>query len=602
MNNPGLKKPISNAANQVKRSYGRRGPRVNGAKKTGHEESDQPKQDRKLNQKLVWWYAGTAFPLLAGALGPMANAFSICALVEQWRVTIPPGGTEEHGKNVPDPKWLLVLNCCALASALIANLFLLLNMARRVRFNLGQAVTILGFWMASIMHIVPVSIVSRTSRVHNQALSQAYYYAIFGAAIYQIISYLLCVNVWGAFKKHYKRQFRLTGPQRTLMIQTVVFVAYDWLGALVYANLEGWKFLDAIYWSNLTILTIGLGDLYVPSSTLGRALLFPYALGGVISVGLVVGSVRALMLDRGTAKMRARLTEKIRLKAMNQISNSASQRSVTCQLLGSLGMSRPISSALVHDKENDEPRRMAEFNAMRAVQKSAHRRRKCAAIFISTGIVTFLWTIGAVVFWKTERRQKWTYFESLYFSYTTLMTIGYGDFRPESNSGKPFFVLWSLLAVPSLTILISNMGDTAVKWLKDLTVWVGEVTLRPRKGNSGLKRLKRNMRKWQRPVAEQHRKLEDPEKGSLCDQSQNLKQVHPGLISSDNLTTSERERKYESVLVNPMSQATKLYGRQPPHGETGAALSRHALVTDTSSQNPVVSVFCFHKSRGCMLT
>lgn len=35
----------------------------------------------------------------------MANAFSICALVQSWRVSIPDGGTEAHGDAIPDPKW-----------------------------------------------------------------------------------------------------------------------------------------------------------------------------------------------------------------------------------------------------------------------------------------------------------------------------------------------------------------------------------------------------------------------------------------------------------------------------------------------------------------
>lgn len=89
------------------------------------------------------------------------------------------------------------------------------------------------------------------------------------------------------------------------------------------------------------------------------------------------------------------------------------------------------------------------------------------------------WTMGAFVFYKAEKNQQWTYFESLYFSYTTLLTIGYGDFEPMSNSGKSFFVFWSLLAVPTLTILISNMGDTVVQWVKDCTIWLGEVTVLP---------------------------------------------------------------------------------------------------------------------------
>jgi potassium channel subfamily K, other eukaryote len=43
-------------------------------------------------------------------------------------------------------------------------------------------------------------------------------------------------------------------------------------------------------------------------------------------------------------------------------------------------------------------------------------------------------------------------------------------------------VLWSLLAVPSLTILISNMGDTIIKGFTDLTNWIASLTVLPGEG------------------------------------------------------------------------------------------------------------------------
>jgi hypothetical protein len=52
-----------------------------------------------------WWFASTAFPLIAGTFGPMASAFSICALAVHWRVEIPPGAAEQNGIELPDPKW-----------------------------------------------------------------------------------------------------------------------------------------------------------------------------------------------------------------------------------------------------------------------------------------------------------------------------------------------------------------------------------------------------------------------------------------------------------------------------------------------------------------
>lgn len=66
---------------------------------------------------------------------------------------------------------------------------------------------------------------------------------------------------------------------------------------------------------------------------------------------------------------------------------------------------------------------------------------------------------------------EWTYYEAVYFGFLGLLTIGYGDETPVSNSGKAFFVVWSLLAVPTLTILISDLGDTLVKSFSEATNW-----------------------------------------------------------------------------------------------------------------------------------
>lgn len=45
-----------------------------------------------------------------------------------------------------------------------------------------------------------------------------------------------------------------------------------------------------------------------------------------------------------------------------------------------------------------------------------------------------------------------------------------------------WIVFWSLLAIPTLTILISNMDDTVVKWVKEPTIWFGEATVLPSNG------------------------------------------------------------------------------------------------------------------------
>jgi potassium channel subfamily K len=303
----------------------------------------------------------------------------------------------------------------------------------------------------------------------EHALSQAYYYGIIAAALYFIISSLLVFTAFGAYKGHYSKDFQLSPSQRTLMLQTIGFMAYILLGALIFSKLEGWQFLDGVFWADFTLLTVGIGGEFVPKTHTGRSLVFPYAIGGLIMVGLVIGSVRSLILEHGKQKMSARFVEVKRQKVLSSIDGH--ERTIKLSYFETIKFSQKGLSEM--------QRREQEFNVMRRIHELSERKRRYTALATSTVASLLLWFLGAVVFMHSEKPQGYTYFTWLYFAYTSLLTIGYGDFTVSSNAGKAFFVFWSLLAVPTLTILISNMGDTIIKAFKDFTIWVGSFTVLP---------------------------------------------------------------------------------------------------------------------------
>jgi potassium channel subfamily K len=420
----------------------------------------------------------------------MANAFSICALVETWRVHIPAGSDEGHADRVEDPKWLIAINSVSLVFALIANMSLLLNMARRLSFGIAQPITILGWYLASALLMALVIVASlpmfQIQPMQEYALSQAYYYGIMAAALYFIVASLMAFTAYGAWKGHYSKEFQLTPSQRTLMLQTIGFMVYLLLGALVFCKVEGWQFLDAVFWADFTLLTVGIGGEFVPKTHTGRSLLFPYAIGGLITVGLVIGSVRSLILEHGKQKMSARFVELKRQKVLSSIDGD--ERTIKLGPFETIKFSQKGLSEL--------QRREQEFHVMRRVHELSERKRRYTALAFSTTASMALWFLGALVFYKSEKPQGLSYFASLYFSYTSLLTIGYGDLVVNSNAGKAFFVFWSLLAVPTLTILISNMGDTIIVAFKDFTIWIGSLTVLPdEKGlgsalKVGMKRMK----------------------------------------------------------------------------------------------------------------
>jgi potassium channel subfamily K len=363
------------------------------------------------------------------------------------------------------------INAVSLVFALIANLALSLNMARRIRFEVAQPIIIIGWYISSFLLLgilIALGVLMYQPQNSQHVYTQAYFYGAFAAGLYFIIASLLVVTAWGAHKGHYSREYKLTTSQRTLMLQTIILFIYLLGGAAVYARIEGWKFMDAVFWADFTLLTIGIGN-FVPVTHLGRGLLFPYAVGGIVILGLIISSIRTLMLEHGRQKIADLLTARTHKFLVKQAFSERNNR-----LVPNLRVDENEANEL-----SDRERQKREFITMRRVRQLATVQHKWISLIMSLVVWMALWLIGAVIFWRSEDHRNWTYFEALYFAYTTLLTIGYGDFYPVSSLGKAFFVFWSLLAVPTITILISNISDTLIRFVKDVTLFIGEITILP---------------------------------------------------------------------------------------------------------------------------
>lgn len=311
--------------------------------------------------------------------------------------------------------------------------------------------------------------------------SQSFYYGIWAAILYFIVATLMSITFWGAYSGHYPKDFILTLSQRTLMLQTISVLVYLHVGAVVFSNIEGWRFLDAVYWADVTLFTVGFGD-FTPTTNLAKALMIPYAIVGIISLGLVIGSVRGLTLEGGKRRLLARMEEKKRRRTVRSIIGKGNDDLLE-PIQEEPGLPRmPTDQSNKSNKSinSEYERRKAEFALMRKIQAMTSTRRKWMALAMSVMVWLVFWLVGAVVFMETEKRyQNWTYFDAFYFSFIAWTTIGYGDFTVVSNAGKSFFVFWSLMALPTITVLISHAGDTVVKIIKDSTIRLGNVTILP---------------------------------------------------------------------------------------------------------------------------
>jgi potassium channel subfamily K len=354
----------------------------------------------------------------------MASMFNICAIAISWRVIVDPNSKEANGQKIPDPHWLVGVNIVSLAIAIIANLSLLGQMTNRLRYNISGPITIIGFYVSGFVDIGLVAAAGTHLPLGdnpNATYSQAFYYAAFSGVIYVLLSVLLSWTAYGIWFGHYSDQFKLSMSQRSLMLQTILFLTYVLCAGAVYSKIENWQYLDANYFVIVTLFTIGFGDL-TPTTHLGRSLFFPFAVGGILFVGVIIANIRTLVLESGSVKVSTRLIEKARYKA---IASGKPEEGI----LKIRGFIKRDTNA-----DTEMERREKEFEAMREIQQAAARNNRLFALAFATIAFMILWFIGAVVFWKAETEsvggQPWSYFESLYFTFVAQLTIGYGDFEP----------------------------------------------------------------------------------------------------------------------------------------------------------------------------
>ena len=104
------------------------------------------------------------------------------------------------------------------------------------------------------------------------------------------LAVMLMINILGYVLGHYPQHFALTDDQRTLILQTTSFMIRLAIGAAIFQQLVAISFSDALYFSDVTVLTLGYGDI-TAGYDVARSLIFPYAVVGIIRLALIVASV-----------------------------------------------------------------------------------------------------------------------------------------------------------------------------------------------------------------------------------------------------------------------------------------------------------------------
>lgn len=301
------------------------------------------------------------------------------------------------------------------------------------------------------------------------------------------------VNMLGYMLGHYPQHFALTDDQRTLILQTTSLMVWLAVGGAIFQQLIDISFADALYFSDVTVLTLGYGDI-TATSDLARGLIFPYAVIGIIILALIIASITRFAREVTNANVVKSHLHHKRVEVLqhsmtidqdatpNGGGGSPTHENHVRLPNDSRTPIRSVVNSIIAPKKSRTVAMSEEkdrFNAMRAIQNETLRFRRWMSLLSSLMGFAIVWCGGAGVF---SRLEHINYFSALYFAFCSLLTIGYGDITPESNGGRAFFIVWSLVAIPTMTILISKMSDTIMSGVDNATNYVAEFTLLPTTG------------------------------------------------------------------------------------------------------------------------
>ncbi|KAL3477390.1 hypothetical protein BJX99DRAFT_246164 [Aspergillus californicus] len=410
-----------------------------------------------------WWFAATAIPLIAGTMGPLTNLMAITALVMPWRDFVPGTNADVSGlplrNDLSNPTWCIALSATSLACGVIGSISLLFKLAGAVCYGSSLALVLLCWLLAAgnlIGSIVAMHIYYRPIQGY-EIYSQTYWSAVIAAVLYVLLSSTVGVNILGCRLGHYPRSGAITANQRVLVLQTLIFDLWLAIGGVAFSQSIGLSYPDALYFSTVTMLTIGFGDI-TTTNPLGRGLIFPYTVISTIVLGLVVSGFYQNAKDLHYHEVVRKHADQERQPAVACLGQLAdyTRRYPRPPYIGTAASASGPEPNMASGSEDER-----RFHAMRALQKETIIFRRATSLTIIIMLFVTIWMIGAIVFWILE--DNLTYFDCLYFGFCCLLTIGYGDITPSSNAGRQFFIIWSIVSVPIMTTLITKSSEIVLR-------------------------------------------------------------------------------------------------------------------------------------------
>ncbi|ADV20024.1 potassium channel protein [Cryptococcus gattii E566] len=384
---------------------------VQAVKKNCHVRDISSRSCRMFKKKNLRSFAKYC-PLISAILAPFSTLMDIPALSQRWY--------SQNGVTQPDPKASLALSGVGLGLNVIANILLVIRFSSKAPFWVNHSTKWslycwLGKTVVAAVNLIVFGILTRND-VSYQYL-EGFWCAIVSFIGSTIISFTLLFHYFLAFGHSKSDNWDVRSQGRRFMLSVTVFIAILGVQSLVFSRIEDWEYVDGIYMSVQTALTIGYGD-YVPTTTAGKVLIFPFSVLTISQLGNEIALIISFISQRAEERRK-----KWRLRFERAIHREANSMRPKAGLMEEM--------ALVY-KINSREELMTQLYDL---------------IWSAISLIVF-WLLGATAFSQIE---GWSYGNAMYMVMVLSLTIGFGDYVPVQPAGKVVFIVYALMAVPIVT-------------------------------------------------------------------------------------------------------------------------------------------------------
>lgn len=219
---------------------------------------------------------------------------------------------------------------------------------------------------------------------------------------------------------------------RLLALSAAAVAAHIATAVVVYHQLEGWSWTDCVYFTVVSLLTVGFGDL-VPTHNSTKVFTCCFAFVSIALITAALNYIIGFIVDR---------QEEMVLGSMFD-GEADSDADTSSQSSFDLDAENPVTGIAAEAKLADHI----------TLEEWRH-------LAVTTALYMLVLLAGAVVF---SALQGLSIVDSVYLVCMSATTIGFGDLDPSTPASRLFATVWLIFSTLGLAKVLADYTDTRLR-------------------------------------------------------------------------------------------------------------------------------------------